>query len=128
MIATRKIRIDRREPMSSAGLRQWSFKLRKKIKRFVFKNLGTRNIPYSAFETRYEFGKWIRENFGVGTYYCYFWKKGYYKNKNWLRPYNICKIKVTENGFDFIDLKRLSKYKFFEPKKSITREIDDEVT
>ena len=34
-----------------------------------------------------------------------------------LRPYRIGTLKIDENGVDFYDLKRISKFKWLEPKK-----------
>jgi|SRR3989344_6161277 len=116
---SRKIMIHRRDPMPRQSLMNWSPHLRKKIRQYVFRNLGSRFIPYNCFETRHKFAEWIKGNFGYGHFLVYIWRGGYYKKRSIkrLRPYRIATLKIDENGVDFYDLKRISKFKWFEPKK-----------
>jgi len=77
------------------------------------------------------FAEWIKANFGLGYFYVYLWREGYYKKRSIkrLRPYKVAVIEIKENGFNFIDLGRISRYKWFEPKKkSIIKNYDVEVT
>lgn len=112
--------IHRRERMSQKGLKHWSPKLRPKVHKYVYINLGVRHAPYYIFENRMLMAQWITENYGYGHFYMFIWRKGYYKKRSVkrLRPYFIAEIEIEENKPPiFKDLKRISKFSWFEPKK-----------
>lgn len=113
--------IKRKDPMSSEGLNHWSPKNRNRIYRYVYRCLGSIEMPYDVCRTRRDFAEWIRQEFGNGYFYVFSWKKGYYKDKKkskrWLIPHKIAEINLPEGRPPvFVDIKKISKFSWFEPR------------
>ena len=94
MNETRKVMITRREPMKN--IKHWSKNVRSKIYPFVFKCLGTFQLPYACCEEDL-FAEWVFETVGHGYYYIFIWRPGYYKKINRLRPYRIATIELERD-------------------------------
>ena len=121
-IPCRKVMVVMKEPISAQGLKRWPSYMQKSLHKFVFKSKGSHLMPYSVCKTRKEFAEWVYNTAGIGISYIYIWRKGYYKNKDHLRPYRIAIIenRTTKDGdliTNYLDLSRISKFSWFEPDK-----------
>lgn len=108
--------------MSFKGLKHWSPRLRKKVHRYIYRNVGVFNMPYDVCKDRRYLAEWLYEMVGHKYIYLFIWRKGYYKKKNRLRPYRIAviNIKSSDNArfvAEYIELRRISRFQWFEPDK-----------
>lgn len=129
MIGFRKLMLKKEGMMSADGLKHWSPPMRKKLNRIVYRNVGVRHCPLSAFEERQLFAKWIYENFGSGKFHIFTWRmKKDRNNKTRMTPFWLACIEIQPIGESYVphfhEMTRLSKQRWFEPSKKKKNAID----
>lgn len=115
-LTTRKVMITKREPMRN--LRHWSPKLRRKVHQYVYKCVGSFQMPYAVCKDQATFGNWLAETVGEGYWYVFIWRPGYYKKKERLRPYRIAIVEVKRTPqakyqINFVDMQRIKRFKWW---------------
>ena len=113
-------------PMSQIGIRQWG-EMARYIRKFVYKPVGTHRMPYRCAKTKEDFARWLYEECGYGKFYVQkFWGDKYGPDKLFMRRTYIAIVNINQSGHDdilpeFINLKRISKYRWFCPKEKNTK-------
>jgi len=121
---SRKVRITIRKPMHWSKIKHFSKPLRKRLYKYTFHTLGVFQMPYKVCETKEKFADWMFSKMGYNYGWLFIWKGYVYskKHRGKPRPYCIATIEFTKGAgrkynVIFHNIKRLSKYRWFCPKK-----------